>query len=484
MSAFQYEMGASKESVDPNSDWYVWLHDPFNVVNGRVSGDVPENGPGYWDLFRTDHDWAKWIGLNAWRINPDWSRIFPRSTEEVKVDVHRDEGIIDIDITERDLEKLDKLANADAVKHYEEIFRDIKEKGMKLIVNLYHWPLPLWIHDPIVARDSFLREGALGWYEERSVVEFAKYVAYVAWKFGGLADMWSTMNEPNVVWMLGYNNLIFPPGVICPEASLRVAINMIEAHARAYDQIKRFTGSDYVGIIYAVTPSEPLTDSEEDRRASEISDYRSTLWYFEAIINGILDTSFGDMFEGEKITRKDLKDKADWIGVNYYSRSVVTSFKEPYFYRVVPNYGFACSPRSKSSDNRPTSDFGWELYPEGIRKAINLVKVYGKPLMITENGVADSRDYIRPWQIPTHLAQVYKAIREDGANVMGYLHWSLIDNLEWAAGFRQRFGLIYVDMETKRRYPRPSAFIYREIVRNNCIPEYLEEYARFPNILV
>jgi len=482
MAAFQYEMGGSKESVDENSDWYVWLHDERNIRSKIVSGDLPENGPGYWDLYKIDHGWAEWLGLNTWRMNPDWSRIFPKPTREVKVSVSSDdEGIKDVEISGQSLRKLDALANKQAVKHYKKIFRDLKERSIKLILNLYHWPLPTWIHNPVVARDSGLKEGPRGWFDDETVVEFAKFAAYVAWKFSDIVDMWSTLNEPNVTWSAGYLGGNFPPGLKDEKAAVRVASNLVQAHARAYDQIKRLVGRKArVGIIYATSPAEPFTDSEEDEKAAEACDESSTKWFFRAIIHGFLKKGL----MGEEIKREDLRDRVDWIGVNYYSRNVFKHVDSPPYFEVVSNYGFACQPDSKSAAGRPTTEMGWEIYPEGIRKALNIYKEYERPLIIAENGIADSRDKYRTWFIVSHLNNALRAMKEDGLNVIGYLHWSLIDNLEWASGFSKRFGLIYVDMNTKKRYPRPSAYVYRDIVKNNAIPEYLSEYAKYPNILV
>lgn len=243
MAAFQYEMGASKEALDPNGDWYVWLHDSKNIESKIVIGDFSEQGPGYWDLYKVDHNWAEWMGLNAWRMNPEWSRIFPKSTKEVKVPVVSDEeGIKAVEVSETALRKLDALANKNAVRRYREIFRDVKARGMSLIVNLYHWPLHTWIHDPIQARETGLREEPLGWVDDETVIEFAKFVAYIAWKFQDMPDMWSTMNEPNNIWSLGYLGGSFPPGLMNVKAAERVAFNMVQAHGRAYDQIKSIVG--------------------------------------------------------------------------------------------------------------------------------------------------------------------------------------------------------------------------------------------------
>jgi beta-galactosidase len=481
MSAFQYEMGISKEAVDSHSDWYVWLHNEENRAKKIVSGDVPEQGPGYWDLYKTDHDWAEWIRLNTWRINPEWSRIFPNSTEKIKVYINsNNDEIIDVDISEGDLKKLDSIANQSSVKKYEEIFKDIKYRGLTLIINLYHWTLPLWIHDPIKVRNSNLKEGPKGWLEEKTIIEFTKFAAYIAWKFGDLVDMWSTMNEPNVVWLNGYLGENFPPGINSFEASAKVAYNLMQAHARAYDQIKRLIGKKAkVGIIYAVSPSEPLTNSEDDVKAAKKLNDISINWFFNAIIKGIVKKNFIQ----EEIKREDIKDKADWIGINYYSRNVVKSKNDSPGWETVNGYGFLCRDMKKSKAELPVSDFGWEIYPEGIRKALNLFKDYERTLIITENGIADRKDRNRAWYIVSHLYQINKAINENNINVIGYLHWSLIDNLEWASGFDKKFGLIYVDMKSKKRYPRPSAYIYRDIISANEVPEYLFEYSKYPNVL-
>jgi len=140
-AGFQSEMGFPG-SEDPNSDWYVWVHDPENIAAGLVSGDLPENGPGYWDNYRAFHDHAQEMGLNIARINVEWSRIFPKPTDEVKVDVEaKGDKIAHVDVAESTLRKLDNIANVKAVEHYREIFSDLKGRGFTFILNLYHQPL-------------------------------------------------------------------------------------------------------------------------------------------------------------------------------------------------------------------------------------------------------------------------------------------------------------------------------------------------------
>jgi beta-galactosidase len=160
--------------------------------------------------------------------------------------------------------------------------------------------------------------------------------------------------------------------------------------------------------------------------------------------------------------------------VNYYTRFVVkgkTSILAKMFAgisaipEIVPNYGFACQPDAKSADGLQTSDLGWETYPEGLLDALNAMKTYGKPLYVTENGIADEKDALRPSFITEHLKVLERAIAEEKIDVRGYFHWSITDNYEWAKGFGPKFGLYSVDLETKSRKIRKSAEIYREIIK-------------------
>jgi len=168
-----------------------------------------------------------------------------------------------------------------------------------------------------------------------------------------------------------------------------------------------------------------------------------------------------------------LKDRLDWLGVNYYSRLVVKgrAFMLAKVFAgtsvipsVVQGFGFDCQPNSRSTDNLLTSDIGWELYPEGLFDALKAMKEFGKPLYITENGVADEKDVLRPKFLIEHLKVLERAINEEKIDVRGYFHWSLTDNYEWAKGFGQKFGLYSVDSKTKLRKARQSTEVLRGII--------------------
>jgi len=124
-AGFQFEMGFSS-SEDTNNDWWTWVHDKDNIVSGLVSGDFPEDGPGYWHLYKQDHDLACYLGMNGARLGIEWSRIFPRQTFDVKVSVEEDveENILSVDVNEKALEELDRLADKKALDHYRKMFED------------------------------------------------------------------------------------------------------------------------------------------------------------------------------------------------------------------------------------------------------------------------------------------------------------------------------------------------------------------------
>ncbi|MFO7882665.1 MAG: beta-galactosidase BgaS [Kosmotogaceae bacterium] len=430
LSGFQFEMGG--KNVDKNTDWYVWSTDKFNGLNGIVSGDKPENGPDYWENYETFHDLAVGCGMNAFRIGIEWSRIFPKATFGKNID------------------EIQSIADMDAVEHYKTIMKDIKEKGMKLMINLNHFTLPLWTHDPLaVNRKKDLTYP--GWVNDKLVEEFSKYAAFVAEQFADFADYWSTLNEPNVVANLGYLNCNsgFPPSIIAPDLWLKAMDNQVKAHIKAYEAMKDKTDKP-VGLIYA------------------------TIWF-----DG--DDSAREAFEFNNYNFLDrVTEYCDFIGINYYTRTLVKRREEPVRiedleirWDSLTGYGYSCQPNSYSEDGRFTTDIGWEFYPEGLEKIIKcLNERYSKKLFITENGMADALDRFRSYYLLAHLDVVERMAEE--CNIGGYFHWSLTDNFEWAHGYSKRFGLVYVDFDKKIFIPRPSYYIYKKIAREKSIMKFKE----------
>ena len=485
-SGFQFEMGDSAgNNIDPNTDWYVWVHDSKNIRKGIVSGDLPEKGVDYWTLYKQDHVIAKQLGLNAYRIGVEWSRIFPTSTSAVEVQVEKasDGNIAKIDVDQSALESLEKLANQDALSHYRDVIEDLQTNGFEVFLCLNHFTLPLWTHDPITVRKTILRRGPKGWVDENAIVEFTKFAAFMAWKLGDLVKYWATFNEPMAMAEGGYmiSESGFPPGLRIAFRVLRkVAMHLVIAHARSYDVIKKLCSTANVGLIHNVIPVMPFSlEKKSDVKAAEYMNMMHNRFFVQAISKGWLDENLNDVKEKDEI-EKYLGNRLDWIGVNYYSRLVVKgrAFMLAKYVAgtsvipsVVSGYGFTCQPYSRSADGLLTSGIGWELYPQGLLDALRAMKEFGKPIYVTENGVSDVKDELRSSFLIEHLKVLEKAIYEEKIDVRGYFHWSLTDNYEWAKGFGQKFGLYSVDLETKSRKSRKSAEVLKAIVKGENAEE-------------
>ncbi|MFB6290504.1 MAG: family 1 glycosylhydrolase [Candidatus Bipolaricaulia bacterium] len=427
LSGFQFEMGGSQ--VDDNTDWYHWSKDAVNAYSGLVSGDNPENGPNYWENYEKFHQLAETAGMKGFRIGLEWSRIFPEATFGIDED-------------------LESLADMEAVSHYCEILKDLKSRDIEVMVDLNHFTLPAWAHDPLaVNRRRDMKKP--GWVDESLPEEFKKFARFSVRQLDEYADSWSTMNEPNVVAKLGYlfPNAGFPPAIIAPELFEKAMKNQARAHNLAYEAMKEETGQP-VGLIYA----SPWVDGDDSAEAAfKFSNYR------------FLDQTM---------------ENSDFLGVNYYTRNVVEKRDEPLkigeaevTWKNLPGYGTACTPNGSSRAGRFSTDIGWEYYPEGLEKVLlKFADRYEKPMFVTENGTADAKDNYRPYYLLGHLKVLENV--QDQMDLRGYYHWSLVDNFEWAEGFDKRFGLVYVDFEDKKYIPRPSYYLYREIINQRTVGEH------------
>ncbi|RLF92267.1 glycoside hydrolase family 1 protein, partial [Thermococci archaeon] len=444
--------------------------DPYNIKNELVSGDLPEEGINNYDLYEIDHRLAKDLGLNAYQLTIEWSRIFPCPTFNVEVSVEQDGyGFIKkVKIKREHLQQLDELANKREVQHYLDVLRNLKKLGFTTFVTLNHQTNPIWLHDPLEVRANIEKARAKGWVDERAIIEFAKFVAYIAWKFDEYVDYWATFDEPMVTAELGYLGpyVGWPPGILNPTAAKKVILNQVIAHARAYDSIKKFSKKP-VGIILNIIPAYPLDpNNPKDQKAAENYDLFHNRIFLEAVNRGRLDIEIS----GEYVKVAHLK-RNDWIGNNYYTREVVR-YVEPKYEELplvtfvgAEGYGYSGNPNSVSPDNNPTSDFGWEVFPQGLYDSTAEAYEYCKNIFITAKGIADSKDILRPRYIVDYIGEV-KNLIENGIKVGGYFHWALTDNYEWAMGLKIRFGLYEVGLITKKRIPRRrSVETYKKVVR-------------------
>jgi beta-glucosidase len=250
---------------------------------------------------------------------------------------------------------------------------------------------------------------------------------------------------------------VHPPAKRDMALAMAAARHILVAHGKMYQAIRENAPhSPQIGPVLNMTDVQPGSDSDEDRAAAGLMDAYWNLVWLEGIKNGVVGPPAGG---GEQVP--GLKGTWDFIGLNYYSRTVVKAGRPP--------MGLE---RLDTPAGAERSTMGWEVYPEGFYRVQGRLKPYGKPVYITENGIGTDDDEQRQRYIIRHLQQTHRAISE-GLDVRSYLHWSFQDNFEWAEGFRQKFGLIAMEEGTRKRLPRPSADMFRDMARANAISDEL-----------
>lgn len=459
-AGFQSDMGCPTlppaKCNDTNSDWYQWVTDLSIIAKGLVKGESVENGPGHWELFDTDFNLSHTVLLNnAFRMSIEWSRIFPTSTVGIS-----------------SYNNLKSIASQSAIKHYHNVFASMKTHGITPLVTLNHYSLPLWIHDGVACHKDINTCSAKGWLDKDLIVpEMAKYAGFVAKEFGGEVDLWATLNEPFAVIVPGYvfpsEDRTNPPGITDPTMGkgVTVAFNMIEAHARMYDAVKENDSADadgdgvnsMVGIVHNMAPFKPKDpNSDNDIKGVEDANYVYNLMFLNALIRGEYDSNIDGI--ADKV-RDDLKNRLDYVGINYYTRVTVMGFSNS----VNPDYA--------KLTFLPVSL--WEDYPQGIYEMVKVATSYGVPVYITENGANDPNgDDTGPRYLLNHLYWLLKAIN-DGADVRGYFWWTHTDNYEWNHGTDFKMGMFWATPGTKERKAKPNASVYSEIAGQNKLPQEL-----------
>jgi len=303
------------------------------------------------------------------------------------------------------------------IEHYRKVLKALQERGIEPFITLWHFTLPVW----------FAHMG--GFENPKSPDFFSRYCEYVVKNLGqgsGAPKFWITMNEPSVYADMGFLNGLWPPFkkwyypwyLFSGFGTLK---NLAMSHNVAYRKIKAANSALQIGI------------------ATNNISFESNNNPFNRLL-----AKFLIWFSNHRFLRK-IEDRQDFIGLNYY------------FYK-------------KFGDKKQyeKSDLGWDIYPKGIYNVLMELKQYHKPVYVTENGIADAKDTKRAKFIREHLYWVKRAI-DDKMDIRGYFYWSLLDNYEWADGFKPRFGLVEVDYETMERRIRPSAYEYKRICEANSL---------------
>jgi beta-glucosidase/6-phospho-beta-glucosidase/beta-galactosidase len=483
-AGFQAE-GGPGSPVDPNSDWYKWVHDPINQLLGLTHG-VPENGPGTYVSYDGDAALAEGeLGMDTFRMSIEWSRIFPNST--AAVDISDEGGTVSL----ADLQALDALANPAEVAHYRAVFASLRAHHLEPLITVNHFTLPGWVNDPTTTRvlaQLGLPAPAAGWLSPSTPAEFEKYAAYVAWKYGDQVDNWTVLNEPVPPILTQYLSIpgvvpSWPPGVIRPDLASTFLVNEAKGYVGAYDAIHLWDQEiatagqpkAFVGFANNMIPARPARPANPvnpvnplDVQAADSWNDFYNHWFPNAVIDGWVDANLDGIQTPDEI-HPDFMDKADFIGVQYYGSQPMQGFGVA----PIPGFPWLQGLPGRCEAASPTcSDFNQPTDPGGFREVLEVAASYGKPIWVTENGIADAGDSKRPSYIVNHIAVVQDLVAH-GMDIRGYTYWSLVDNLEWANGYDLQFGLYGSDPTTPEleRDPKPASIsAISQITAANGLP--------------
>ena len=410
------------EGNNTNNNWYEWER---SVDDGGISrihnNDRSGLAADHWNRYPEDIILMKDLGVSHYRFSVEWSRIEP------------EKGRYDLE----------------ALAHYRRMCEALVEADITPVVTLHHFTHPTWFQE-------------MGAFEkEENTDHFVGFSELVFNELRDLVPMWCTFNEPSVFVAQGYFNGIFPPGKKDPILAGTVLENMLNAHVRTYHQLKSIPGSDgnKIGLVKNIFQFDPY-------RRWHVLD-----WAFSKILNDVytnaplefLKTGESSFYMPGMVDNKMSNELAvgtlDFIGLNYYSRMHVKgqlNAVEPFVF--------------DTREQDIMTDMGYPLYAEGFHRALKTISRMGVPIYLTENGLADDSDSVRPLFIKRYLYALNQALRER-IDVRGYFYWSLMDNFEWAEGYSMKFGLYEVDLETQDRRLREGSRPFVEMVNKRGADE-------------
>ena len=407
--------------------WDSFAATPGNVVrneDGAVACDHYNRWPEDLDLLRA-------ANLDGYRFSTSWARVMPDG----------------------------RTVNPEGLDFYDRLVDGMLERGLKPFQTLYHWEMPSALAD-------------LGGWTNRDVAHwFADFAECITARLGDRVAAIATINEPWCVAWLSHFMGIHAPGHRDIRAAARAMHHVLLAHGRAVERL-RGMGQKNLGIVLNFDYAQPASDAPQDIAAANTWDAIFNRWYIEGITKQtypaeVLSGLGAHMPHNGQDDMMIIGQPLDWLGVNYYTRHTVAA-----------NPGAAWPATRDMPPSLPTTQMGWEIYPQGLENFLTRMArdyVGQTPIYVTENGMANAdqvedgrvTDQIREDYLFAHLAATRRAI-DAGANVKGFFYWSLLDNYEWAEGYEKRFGLVHVDFETLQRTPKSSYHaLARALARND-----------------
>jgi len=369
-------------------------------------GRVPLCGVAcdHYNRYEEDFDIAKNLGHSAHRFSIEWARIEP---EEGKFD-------------------------GQAIEHYRQVLQALKERNITPYITLWHFTLPEWF-------------AAAGGFERKDAAAlFARYCGFVVHQLGDLCDHYATMNEPNVFASNGWLRGSWPPFKRFSLTDMVSITNSGRAH-----EAKAARGLRHLFIYWQVIKNLASAHNKAYITIKKIYPDKQVSFVKHVIV-----------FAANKNPLNQIKAKT----ANYIWTDIFMNRTHEYCDEIGLNYYFY----TQFGDRRQwrKTDMDWNFAPEHIYDALIMLHRYKKPIYIAEGGLADHDDSDRTEYIEKQIAGVWRAIKH-GVDVRGHFYWSLLDNYEWALGFEKRFGLVAVDFKTQKRTIRSSAYVYKNIIKQN-----------------
>jgi len=437
-ASYQVE-GAWREDGKGESIWDRFSHTPGKVKNSD-NGDVACD---HYHRYQEDIQIMRDLGMKSYRFSLSWPRIQPAGIGK---------------------------ANDKGLDFYKRIIDSVLEAKIRPFVTLFHWDLPQALED----------KG--GWPNRDTAQRFADYSDIVARAIGDRVHSFMIFNEPWVFTSLGYLDWIHAPGRTDLDAYLLSTHTVNLAQGMAFRAVKAAHPKAKVGTALSMSSMHPATDSAADKQVAERAHLWNNIWFLDPPLKGKYPDAFigvtPEMLGVQPGDMEKVRAPLDFIGINNYFRMTVTATKGAT--ALLNPINKILPAKLDIGGNLPhKTDMGWEIYPRGLYEIVmRITKDYNRPVIeITENGCSykdapdqrgidnDQRriDYYR-----SYLTELAYAIR-DGADVRGYHAWSLLDNFEWAEGYSQRFGLVYVDYKTQKRTIKESARWYAKLAKENML---------------
>ena len=419
-SAFQIE-GAAAAQGKGASIWDTFCRQP-GVIADHSNGDVACE---HFQRWPQDLDLIASLGVNAYRFSVSWPRVQPLGAG---------------------------AWNEAGLDFYDRLVDGLLARDLAPYLTLNHWDLPAALQD------------SGGWAHRDTVHRFVDYAQGIAARLGDRLAAITTHNEPWVMAVLGHETGVFAPGIKSRATAAQVSHHLLLSHGLALQALRAQGCSADLGIVLNLAPMHAATSAPADQAKTVLEDGKLLRWYMDPLFLGrypedVLADLGPDAPHIEAGDLQTICTPMDFLGVNYYSRAVVS----------------AGEPWDAHGSGREITDMGWEVYPEGLTELLlRLHHDYAvPPLYVTENGGAfkdqmlDGRvhDPARTDYIARHIAAVAEAMRQ-GVRMGGYMVWSLLDNFEWASGYEKRFGIVHVDYATQARTLKDSALWYRDFLQH------------------